>query len=602
MPIYEIETDQGTFEIDADREPTQEEALQAISGQSQAVSSGITPPTPSTTTLTRALTPEEVIAQNYIRQEQRPGLNQALEALFTPVTTGVDLVKGLVNTGVGGVQGLATLLGTDVEDTTQPAPSIMQNLIGKALLSLVPGGQLAGSTQGRNLAQTALEVVPRATYELGQGVVGLASDPDKAEALFNPVQAAIRQYIEGSRTPTQSEIQRIVDAQQLPRALEEVGQQPIAPEIFGEANIPLARAAPLLLGAETAVTRGIPALGRGLTSAATKTASPFKTIASRGIISKPLEDAITRTTGITASEGSLEAAPIVKTRISQIPGNTPRTAKEFVDSSIKAQELALQDALTPLREAEKSGLVMKGDSMISSGREAVLRDFPSLANDAKAIDNVLTEFSYLQGDLNPTQGQGFLRELNRRYNGLENKNSPSASAYRAVRNELSNQTDEIIKAQTGKDISPYRDWGQLEDFKNGVQEQITTAQRTQGGRELPRSGGIPTTPRGAISKAAQSLPIARAFIPRAIESVDKGIVRIFKEVKTLPKASDLGEDAINGLRSKYQPSINAPPVIVDVETQIQNLISSYPQNIRSNPSLARAVAEAELAGQSTPLR
>lgn len=34
MPIFEIETNQGVFEIDADREPTQAEALQAISGQS----------------------------------------------------------------------------------------------------------------------------------------------------------------------------------------------------------------------------------------------------------------------------------------------------------------------------------------------------------------------------------------------------------------------------------------------------------------------------------------------------------------------------------------------------------------------------------------
>lgn len=42
MPIYRIETDQGVFKIDADQEPTPEEALQAISGQSAT-----TPPSPT---------------------------------------------------------------------------------------------------------------------------------------------------------------------------------------------------------------------------------------------------------------------------------------------------------------------------------------------------------------------------------------------------------------------------------------------------------------------------------------------------------------------------------------------------------------------------
>lgn len=35
MPIYEVETDRGIYEIDADRQPTTEEAMQAISGQIQ---------------------------------------------------------------------------------------------------------------------------------------------------------------------------------------------------------------------------------------------------------------------------------------------------------------------------------------------------------------------------------------------------------------------------------------------------------------------------------------------------------------------------------------------------------------------------------------
>lgn len=589
MPIFEIETDQGVFEIDADREPTQEEALRAIAGQIPAS----TPRIPQTITLPE----EQAVAQSLTAQERRPGPTQAIEALMTPATAGFEIAKGIVNSAREGAAGAGELLGAgSVEDTTR-APTGREQAL-NAALSVIPGFQALTPKQRRDVAQTALEIVPRAVYEAGQGVVGLAQQPQTALALTSPVVAAITQLIEGSRTPSEGEIQRAVESQTLSQALEQVGQQPIAPELFGEANIPAARAAPLVLGAEAPI-RAVADLTR---AGASRIGAVAETVGSRGVFSKPLEDAITRTTGITASEGSLEAAPIVKTRISEWPGKPPKNAKEFVEVATKAQSSVLQDALTPLRQAEKSGLVMKGDQMISSGREAVLRDFPSLANDAQAIQGVLDEFAYLRGELKPTQGQGFLRELNRRYNGLENKNSPAASAYRAIRNDLSNQTDEIIKAQTGKDISPYRDWGQIEDFKNGVQEQITAAQRTQAGRELPTGEGVPTTTRGAAVRAVRSLPVTRAFVPRAIEEVDSGIKRIFREVKSLPKAADLGEDAVNSLRAKYQPGATPPPLPVDLETQLRNLINSYPKNIRDNPALARSVAEAELSGQSTPLR
>lgn len=525
---------------------------------------------------------QDAFIQQYIQAGTLTPTQQVIQALMAPPKAGWGLLKGITDIGVKGVQGAGALLG---ETSFNPSEGI------------------------GNTIQTVGEIGPRLIYELGNAGRQVLQSPESMRTtgeslarIANPLGTAISALINPQLPPTEAQAQQAFEdqirnqiyAQQGEQGIAEVLQRDLGLPTVGTANIDVARAAPLLLGAETAVTKGIPALGRGLTSVAGRVSPPLEAIASRGVFSKPLEDAITRTTGITASEGSLEAAPIVKTRISELPGKPPTTGKEFVEVANKAQTSTLQDALVPLREAEKSGLVMKGDSMISSGRQAVLNDFPSLANDVQAIDNVLAEFSYLKGDLKPTQGQGFLRELNRRYNGLENKNSPAASAYRAIRSELSNQTDEIIKAQTGKDISPYRDWGQLEEFKNGVQNQITAAQRTQGGRELP-AGGIPAPSRGGLIRAARSLPVARAFVPRAIESVDQGVRRILREVKSLPKASDLGDDAINSLRSKYQPSP------ISMETQIQELIASYPQNIRSNPSLARAVAEAELAGQSTPL-
>lgn len=532
MPIFEIETDQGIFEIDADREPTQAEAMQAISGQSQAVPRG---------TITN---PErDALASSLTRQEQRPGLTQALEALIAPGRAGIGMAQGLANLIYKGAKGYGETLGGE-------------NPIG-------------------DIQQTSLEIIPRATFDLGAAIRSAINDPQALNAVMNPVQAALQQLKEGSRTPSEAEIQRAFENQQEQRQIAQFGEQPIVPEVFGTSNIDVARAAPLVTGIG-GTARALPAIARELPAISSRIVSPLSetlsTIRSRGIFSKPLEDAITRSTGITASEGALEAAPIVKTRISEWPGKPPKTAVEFVEVADKAQSSVLQDALQPLKLAEKEGLAMNGDSMISSGREAVLREFPSLANDTKAINSAVNEFGYLRGNIAPTKAQGYLRELNTRYNGLENKNTPQAAAYRAVRSELSNQVDEIIKAQTGKDISPYREWGQLEEFKNGVQDQITAAQRTQAGRGDPSiAGGIPTTAKGAAVKTVKSLPVARAFVPREIEAVNKGIRRIFKEVKSLPQAADLGEDAVNALRSKYQPRASAPELPSTVNPDLEAL-------------------------------
>lgn len=488
-------------------------------------------------------TQRDVVAAALTAAEQRPGIDQALQALLTAPKAGAAMVSGLANLIYKGAQGVGTVLG------------------GEAPIS--------------DAAQTALEIVPRATFDLGAAIRAASQDPQTLSAIANPMVAALKEIFEGKRTPSQAEIQRAFEIQQEQQQIAQFGEQPIVPEVFGKSNIDVARAAPLVTGIG-GTARAIPAISRELPAIGSRIVSPvaeaLSTVRSRGIFSKPLEDAITRSTGITASEGSLEIATVAKTRISEWPGKPPKTAQEAVDVATKAQTSVLQDALQPLKLAENEGLVMKGDSMIVKGREAVARDFPSLADDTEAINGVLNEFSYLRGDLAPTRGQGFLKELNRRYNGLENKNSPAASAYRAIRSELSNQTDDIIKAQTGRDISPYREWGQLEEFKEGVRGQISSAQRSQGGREGAESvGRIPTTTRGAIGETVRQLPVSRALVPRAIESVDKGIRRIFKEVKSLPKGSDLSEETVLSLRSRYQPGNLPPELPVTVTPDLQAL-------------------------------
>lgn len=93
MPIYEIETDQGVFEIDADREPTMEEALQAISGQS-AISTGLSPEKKAQVAKGKA--EEQQARQAIIASAQRPAYQKAGEGAVDLIKAGiVDPITGI---------------------------------------------------------------------------------------------------------------------------------------------------------------------------------------------------------------------------------------------------------------------------------------------------------------------------------------------------------------------------------------------------------------------------------------------------------------------------------------------------------------------------
>lgn len=321
-------------------------------------------------------------------------------------------------------------------------------------------------------------------------------------------------------------------------------------------------------------------------------------MSARGITRAPLEDAVTRATGITAQEGSLEILPLIKTEVLKV-GPRPQTAKTALEAGGKAADNLIGKALNGMQKAESQGLAFAGDSAIDAGRQGILFEFPS--STPESIDGVLSEFAYLRGNIAPTKGQGFLRELNSKYLGLENKNSPEAAAYRAVRSALSDQLDDVYKAATGVNDSPYRQWGQLQDFLKGVDEQIIGAQRTQGGKAERGATRVPLTG-GRMKRAAESIGL-RSLIPREIEAVDKGIQRIFSsEVSNLPKPAKLSQSELQALRDKYlaKPPAQTPPipetatVAPNLEQQIEALIRTYPLNLRRDPALARLAAQSEL--------
>lgn len=137
MPIFEIETDKGTFEIDADKEPTQEEALQAIAGMSQ---------TPSKT-------PEfDQFRQQFIQQAQSPVSALPGQAY--------DIASGLLNTIGGGVAAIPSAIDRrNIEAGISGVESI---------IPYTPSALIARTKAGGDIFQSALEGLVQGSFDIAR--------------------------------------------------------------------------------------------------------------------------------------------------------------------------------------------------------------------------------------------------------------------------------------------------------------------------------------------------------------------------------------------------------------------------------------------------
>lgn len=233
---------------------------------------------PTTASASNAIAEQDAAIKEYIAQNT-PGSpsSEALSSLFAPVQAAGGLASSIADLIYKGAQGAGTLYGT---------ASAQEGLLNKYL-------KLRG-----DLNQTALEVVPRAAYELGEGAVGAFGNLPAAtntlrslNRVVNPIGAAIQALISPRAAPTEQEALQALELQNLTTSLAQQGEQPIAAfaqqqaglPVLGETNIDVARAAPLLVGAETlpaAIAKLLPVGKQILRTGATQltTLNPFGTL------------------------------------------------------------------------------------------------------------------------------------------------------------------------------------------------------------------------------------------------------------------------------------------------------------------------------------
>lgn len=539
----------------------------------------------------------------------------------------------------------------------QPSPTLGQEILSSIPLYGAPSefrsGQQAGNEfLGNNLAGDILGVLAGT----GKALTTIVNPVGKVLNFTSPLTQSIGSLFAGdtgqavkditNQTPVISSIPFLPNARQGQEASVDTGlgtaANTLANLIVNGSNVvrtqPVA-AVPAIAGGIGFLrnpSAGVSSLATGIENLANKTVeaakSPARTlassgvpiatgigniaekVASRGFISKPIEDVVTKTIGIEPINGGVDTFQAAKTAILQETGKLPTRdtglANYTIDAANKTQKALLNNTSDILNAADDSGLVVHGTPAVEQARSLIEQRFPLFADNEGAVDSVLSqpEFANISDNISPTDARIMLTELNKKYDTLEHKDTPQGLAYRTVRNYLSDQVDGVIKVQSGQDINPFRDWGHVQDFKDGLQGSIEQAQNIDAGRNLPGSRLPPTGIGSAVKKVAQKVG-ARALIPRVIETIDSGLRTGFDKIPNRAEPTSLSQDQINSLRSNFEPipeaaTQNVPPPNLDklIQQRIKNAPVKEKRSGMARLAAIQDLKDQGLIPQDTPLQ
>lgn len=592
MAVYTIESPEGVkFNLEGDSPPTEQE-LEVVFASLPAttVSSG-----------TPTLTPEQSFAQQFTTEAQAP----LLRRISRLPGQAIDLGSAILETVAGGAGGVGEIFGRASVPSTE-APGLRE-AISTAITASIPGVSVIPGVRETiaralpDLAQTAIEAAPRAAIDLGgvirQAVEFAAQEPGTVgQALIPGIGPLLA--LQG-RTPTPEDISRAFGRSEEATRLAAATEQPIVPEIIGEANIPLARAIPLIPGAE-AVVPALAAGARIIPAVARAAVRPVERAIARGFTPSVTERA-TGLLGITQQEGVEQLLATAKPRIIESYGKAPKTAEEGIRAATQTENQLYKQTLENLNQAKEQGLVMKGQNALTRVEEEI-RAIPTLTE--QQADDIISQYNRFGRDLDPIEGQTLLKRLNKELTAFYEKEgvskataqaNPEIAAKVAFRDSLSDQLDDLVKTVTGKNSSPYRDIGQVIEFKGGLRSTVNRIQRGEGMEAIGAGigpGGVPLT-RAAIARRAIRT-VARPLIKGELEKADDALQSVFREGPSQVLAPDLPVETVASLRNQYLPSSQAS-VGASLEDQIESLIRTYPASLRRDPRLARLAAETQLS-------
>lgn len=614
MPVFEIENPRtkALVRIEADRQPTDEEAQEALNAFEGAPVATPPPPGP---------TPEAAFATRFTAAEQAGPLSKIAGRFGTLG----EAVSNLVKTVGGGFEGAGALLG---EASVNP------------------------STLAPNLAQTGIEAAGRVAFDIAnalrQGGRFVQEQPlQAAQALAAPLTTLL------PRTPSQQEISDAFQRELANQAFGEVRQAPIAGATlqgttegnFGEANIPLAEALPLAVGAGEALNlakavegaiKTIPAvegainLGRGAVSTVKGAAS----MTARKLIPQPLVENIVST--LDPKANAINPAKTVQA-VKDTTAAVKRVLPDLTPDDLAHPQTLADNATAKLQEIHAQREALAGgptpisldplaDAYEKLAADPVLRVqkpdvIPQLENLAKQYRGKTLSGSdaerlnqYLNAENETLYSQvKQKRETTKKANPIIAANEDAAQALRASLDDaFGDQFGEL-----GKDYGAWRniaDMAQRQAVKQakiegrlGLYEGLSALQAIGTGGQ-PISTALSLAGGQVLKFAGSPLSKFEASARRLSSAIDKGqisprpppVIPTPAPVTPIPPTSPVSMAVPPGPPSVTTAVVpTAAPMTL--EQQIEALIQTYPPALRKDPKLARIAAEQQLKqGVSVP--
>lgn len=564
MASYTITAPDGaTFDVEGDSPPTEQELEEIYAGIQTA------PQTPATSPIAE----QEAFKQQFIQQGTKTPLQQAFDALSTPLT-----VAGAVGTDLlAGARGLRNI-----------------NSVGDAV-------------------QTGIEVVPRLTYDLANAARQAIASPVQTvravNQMVNPLGAALRALVLPQAAPTDAEAQQAFENELVNRAFQEQGKTGIAEFAqtqagmvpVGTADIDVARAAPAVSGlvqagpaAVRAVARGLPgALESLVTAPASRVIARLRPTASQSAMSA---------LKLTADEVE-SILPVAVPAITRAAGKATPTAAEILQATPKARAALFDETTSGLQQSSNLGLVVNGRSAADDAIKALQSDARFVQDSPQELTRLLKKYEKYQTDIDPLTGRKYLQDTNSGLISYWNKTAKGQKvdltdaevrAERAFAANLSGQIDDLYKIGSGKAGSPYRDIGRIIELEKNLSLEKEAAEAAFAQRVAPtRVRGSSSIPQGRFEAARRvGRGITSGLRKTEIELLDTRLKEAFRGTPKRQPVADIPQDVRDVLAQRYQPS--APPTL---EERITALASTYSPEIQANPALARRVAEAEIAAQ-----
>lgn len=566
---------------------------------------------------------QEAFKQQFIEQGTQTLSDQVLTALTAPARAGAGLATGLADILYKGAQGVGSMAqkAADARELALSQPGFFNRL-----------RALAGEQVGQigDVLQTAGEVGPRAVAEgLNAARQGFFQSPQATDrtgrsivAATNPLQGIIRALVDPQTAPTQAQAQQAFEENVLNQAISQSLEQPIlqaAQEAVGlpvstETNVDVARAAPLLLGAEA------------LPGAISRTAAAVTPALQRVFTSIPRAAARVTPTAETAAMSALNLAkeevqsilPSAVPNITKATGKALPNAEEIIQGAPKARKALFEETTDGLTKSKEAGLVIKGNSAADDAVQAIKSDSRYMIDKADEAEALIKKYEKYRRDIDPLEGRGFLEDTNGNLSSHWDKSAKGQKldltdaelrAEKAFASNLSRQVDDLYQIGSRTFNDPYRQIGKIIELEKNLKltkaaaekafaERVSPSRRTGGATALSKGEAVRQIGRGATS----------AFRNTELELLDKNLKGAFKGAPKPLASVPVPEEAIPGLSRNYLPGKQPPPLpvaaapvevpVVAPPQTLEEIIQSFPAEFRRNdPAMAKIAAEAILRSQ-----